>query len=110
MSDESIGDVDGEVVGWIARASLRHEEEVPGSIVGRAGLCDGGQGNKRGHGCQAEQTILHGHISEALSALPRIYGKEAEKACSKLLQSLVIAFVAVCIGSPSYFNLIATTS
>jgi hypothetical protein len=29
--------------------------------------------------------------------LPRIYGKEAEKACSKLVQSLVIAFVVVCV-------------
>ncbi len=91
MCDDTVGDVDGEVIGWIARASLRHEEQVPGSVVGRASLRDGGQGNKRDCSCHAEQKILHHHISEALSALPRIYGKEGRERLSKLLQSFAIA-------------------
>ncbi len=91
MCDDTVGDVDGEVIGWIARASLRHEEKVPGSVVGRASLRDGSQGNKRDCSCHAEQKILHHHISEALSALPRIYGKEGRERLSKLLQSFAIA-------------------
>src|SRR5882757_7120395 len=91
MGDDSIGDVDGEIIGRIARAPLCHEEKVPRPVVGRASLCDGGQGNKRDCGCHTEQRIRHHHISEALQALPRIYGKEDANACSKLLQSFAIA-------------------
>src|SRR6266480_6293778 len=91
MGNESISDVDREVIGRIARTSLRHEEKVPGSVVGRASLRDGGQGNKRDCNCQRKQRILHGHVSEALSALPRIYEREGASACSKLLQSFAIS-------------------
>ena len=79
MGDDSVSDVDREVVGRIARASLRHEEKVPGTVVARVSLRGGGQGNKRDCGCHAQQRILHHHISEALSALPRIYGKEGRE-------------------------------
>jgi hypothetical protein len=66
MGDNSIIDVDREAIGRIARASLRDEEKVPGTVVGRASLRDGGQGNKRDCGCHAEQRSPHHHISEAL--------------------------------------------
>src|SRR3954454_22830268 len=45
--DDSIGDVDGEIIGRIARAPLRHEEKVPRPVIGRTSLRDGGQGNER---------------------------------------------------------------
>jgi hypothetical protein len=45
MRHDSVGDVNGEIIDRIARASLRHKNEVPGSIVGRSSLCDGGQGS-----------------------------------------------------------------
>ena len=35
----SVGNIDSEVVGRIACASLRHEGEVPGTIVGRSRMC-----------------------------------------------------------------------
>jgi hypothetical protein len=70
MGDDSIRDVDREVIGRIARAPLRHEEKVPGSIIGRASVRDGGQGNKRDRSRHAEQRILHHHISEPLPASP----------------------------------------
>ena len=95
MANDSISDVDREVIGRIARASLRHEEKVPRTVVARSSLRDGGQGNKRDSGCHAEQRILHYHISEALLALPRIYGREGASACSKLLQSFAIAVTHV---------------
>jgi len=51
MRDDAVGDVDGKAIGRIARASLRHEEEIPGPIVHRAGLCDryGGDQATRGY-------------------------------------------------------------
>ena len=73
MGDDPISDVDGEVIGRIARASLRHEKQVPGAVLGRAGLHDGGQGNKRDCGCQAEQGILHHHISVVLTFCRRLW-------------------------------------
>lgn len=36
MRHNSVGDIDGEAVAGIACASLRHEEEVPRAIIGRA--------------------------------------------------------------------------
>jgi hypothetical protein len=96
MGNDSISDVDREVIGRIARASLRHEEKVPGTVVARSSLRGEGQGNKRDSGCHAEQRILHYHISEALLALPRIYGREGASACSKLLESFAIAVTHSC--------------
>jgi len=46
MRDNAVGDVDGEVIGRIACASLRHENEVPGPVIRRAGLRDGSQGKR----------------------------------------------------------------
>ena len=39
MRHDSVRNIDGEVVGRIARASLRHEDEVPRAIVGRSRVC-----------------------------------------------------------------------
>ena len=39
MRHNSVGNIDSEVVGRIACASLRHEGEVPGTIVGRSRVC-----------------------------------------------------------------------
>ena len=50
MCHYSVGDVDGEMIGRIASASLRHENEVPGTIECRAGLRDGEEGDKAAHG------------------------------------------------------------
>lgn len=79
MRDDPVGDVDREVISRIARASLRHEEKVPGSIIGRSSLRDGGQGNKTACDRRGKQKPLHHYFSEALSALPRIYGEERER-------------------------------
>jgi hypothetical protein len=78
MGDETVGDVDGEVISRIARASLRHEEKVPGSVIGRSSLCDGAQGDKTACDRRGKQKPLYRYhyFSEALSALPQIYGEE----------------------------------
>ena len=68
MRDNAVGDVDGEVIGRIACASLRYENEVPGSVIGRAGLRDGSQG-KRACDRRAKQEPLHHRFSEALAML-----------------------------------------
>ena len=59
MRDDTVGDVDGKVIRRIARASLREEDKVPGSIVGGTRLREGGQGNKRECGRHVGQGILH---------------------------------------------------
>jgi hypothetical protein len=64
MGNDSISDVDREVIGRIARASLRHEEKAPGTVVSRVRLRGGGQGNKRNCGCHVEQRFLHHYISD----------------------------------------------
>ena len=35
VCDDSVADVDGEIIGRVARASLCHENEVPRSVIGR---------------------------------------------------------------------------
>ena len=64
MGDDTISDVDREVIGRIARTALRHEEEIPRTVVSRASLRTGRQGNKRDCSCHAEQKILHRDISD----------------------------------------------
>ena len=46
MRDGAVSDVDREIIGRIARASLRHEEKVPGPVVRRASLCDRYEGDQ----------------------------------------------------------------
>ena len=79
MRDDPVGDVDREVIARIARASLRHEDKVPWTVVSRAGLSDGGQGNKRDYGCQAKQRVLHRlYLRSDMSVATDIWEEECE--------------------------------
>jgi hypothetical protein len=51
---------DGEIIGWIARASLRHEEKVRGPVVRSASLCDRYEGDQatRGYLCICEKLFI----------------------------------------------------
>ena len=55
----SVRNVDSEVIGWIARASLRHEDEVPRTIIGRPRVCGGRQGHKTAHRRHPKQRHPH---------------------------------------------------
>jgi hypothetical protein len=59
MRDHSVSDVDGEIIGRIASASLRHENEVPGTVVRRAGLRDGNEGKKAARGRRISEKLFH---------------------------------------------------
>ena len=65
MRDDTIADVDREIVGRIARASLRHEDKVPGSIVRRAGLCGGDKGDQATRGCRKSEKLFH-HLLQVM--------------------------------------------
>lgn len=43
VRDDSVGDIDSEVVAGFTDASLRHENEIPSTIIGRSRLCGGYQ-------------------------------------------------------------------
>jgi len=59
MRDYSVGDVDGEIIGRIASASFRHENEVPGTIVRGAGLRDGDEGDKAARSRRISEKLSH---------------------------------------------------
>ena len=59
MRDDSVVDVDGEVVGRVAHPPLRHKDEVPRSIVRGAGLCRGRKGDKTARGCRICKKRFH---------------------------------------------------
>src|SRR5450755_1441295 len=59
MSHNAVGNIDGEVVGGIACACLRHEGEIPGAIIGRTRVCDGCRDDKAGGCNQPERRRLH---------------------------------------------------
>jgi len=59
MCNYSVGDVDGEIIGRIARSSLRHESEVPEAVEYRAGLRDGVEGDQAAHGRHTDEKLLH---------------------------------------------------
>ena len=63
----SVRNVNGEIVGRIACASLRHEDEVPGTIVGRSRMCGTRKGNKTDDCRCAKRKLPHNNFSEALS-------------------------------------------
>jgi len=69
VCDDTVSDVDGEIIGRVARASLRHENEVPGPVVGRAGFRSRDQDKAACERCEKKE-LLHHHSSGALSALP----------------------------------------
>ena len=59
MRDDTVANVDREIVGWIARASLRREEKVPGPIVRRAGLRDGDKRDQETRGYCISEKLFH---------------------------------------------------
>jgi hypothetical protein len=59
MRHDAVGNIDGEVVTGIACAALRHEDEIPGTIIGGSRVCDRCRGDKAG-GCNyPERWRLH---------------------------------------------------
>jgi hypothetical protein len=66
MRDDAVSDVDGEIIGRIARASLRHEEKVPGTVVRRAGLCDRYEGDQATCGYRICEKLSHCVLHVAL--------------------------------------------
>jgi hypothetical protein len=59
MRDGAVSDVDGEIIGRIARASLRHEEKVPRSVVRRASLCDRYESDQATRGYRKCEKVFH---------------------------------------------------
>ena len=59
MRDDTVADVDREIVGRIARASLRHEEKVPGPIIRRAGLHGGDKCDQPTRRCRISEKLFH---------------------------------------------------
>jgi hypothetical protein len=67
MRQNSVGNIDSEVVGRIACASLRHEDEVPRTTVSRSRVCGTRQGDKKAR-CRCEKRKpFHNNFSEASS-------------------------------------------
>src|SRR5262245_46966962 len=59
MCHYSVGDVDGEIIGRITSASLCHKNEVPGTVVCRAGFRDGDEADKAAHGRHIGEELFH---------------------------------------------------
>ena len=59
MSHDAVGNIDGEVVGGIACALLRREDEVPGAIVSGTRVCHRCRGDKAGGCNDPERRRLH---------------------------------------------------
>jgi len=59
MGDDAVRNVDGEIIGRIARASLRHEEKVPRPVVRRASLCDRYEGDQATGGYRICERVFH---------------------------------------------------
>src|SRR5258707_5832995 len=59
MSHNSVGNIDGEVVSRIACAILRHEEEIPGTVISGARVGHGYRGDKAGGCNHPERRRLH---------------------------------------------------
>jgi hypothetical protein len=64
MRHNPIRNIDSEVVNRIACTSLRHEGEVPRTIVGRSCVCGIRQGNKNARSHCAKQELLHADFSK----------------------------------------------
>ena len=72
MRDDSVGDIDGKIIGRIASASLRHENKVPGSIVRRARLGNRDQGNKTSGGHSGNRKFLQDNSPFSTKGPPMI--------------------------------------
>jgi hypothetical protein len=71
MRDGAVSDVDGEIIGRIARASLRHEQKVPGPVVRRAGMCDRYEGDQATRGYCLDETVLSMRLANLSAAYAR---------------------------------------
>jgi hypothetical protein len=58
MRNNSIVDVDGEIVGRIASASLCHKHKVPGPVVRGAGLYGGRKGDNAARNCRISEDLF----------------------------------------------------
>ena len=67
MRHNSVGNIDGEVIGGITCASLRHEDQIPRTIVSRSRACGMRQGNKADRCRREKQKPFHDNFSRALS-------------------------------------------
>ena len=89
MRHNAIENIDSEVVGRIAGASLRHEHQVPGTIVSRSRVCGRRQGSKTNDCRRAKRKLFHinspkgvvGILRFAAAAKPEsyVYMAEAER-------------------------------
>src|SRR5712664_3179534 len=59
MSHNAVGNIDSEVVAGIASAPLRHEGEIPGTIIGGSRLCDRCRGHEADDCNHPERRRLH---------------------------------------------------
>src|SRR6202023_4323559 len=59
MRDDSVGHIDGEAVAGIAGASLREEDQVPGTVVSRARVCCRCKANEAARCRDQKRTLLH---------------------------------------------------
>jgi hypothetical protein len=100
MRDDSVSDIDGEVIGRVACASLRHEHKIPGSVVGRASLGNRASG-KAGRNHREKQELSHRRASEALSAFALIYGDRRRKRLfeiASIVRDFCVNFAPLTLG------------
>ena len=77
MRDDTVADVDREIVGRIARTPLRLEEKVPGAIVCRAGLRTGDKCEQATRGYRISEKVFH-HL---LQSCGRCFRRSKELLC-----------------------------
>ena len=66
MGHNSVRNIDSEIVRGIACAALRHEDEIPGAIIGRSRLRGRCRGYKAGGCNHPERRRLHRYFSVGL--------------------------------------------
>ena len=71
MRDYSIGDFDREIISRVASPSLRHENEIPRTVVRRAGFRDGNQDDKAARGRRICEKLLRYFLQSCRHRLQR---------------------------------------
>src|SRR3954454_11022265 len=59
MRDNSVRHIDSKAVTGIAGSPLRHEDEIPRAVVGRAPICCRCKCNETACGCDHKRTFYH---------------------------------------------------
>src|ERR1700722_14593806 len=62
VGDDSVVNVDGEIVGWIATAPLRDEYEIPRAVIERPRLRGTGRGGETSRDRRGDQKLPHRSI------------------------------------------------